>query len=342
MRILLIQTAFIGDVALTTPLITALRKRFAGSTFHIVTTPQGAELLAGLPDVVCHALDKKKTGLLQSLRQARESLGTEAFDFVFCVHRSLRSLWLGKSISAKRRVAFRSMASRILGYETVPYPSYNESVHYVDKTLALLGVFGSVPPRTRPELVVEQRDVESVAIKLASIGRDSKYIVLSPFSVWGTKMWFADRYAALGVSIANRYKCPIVVIGGADAREAIVAQTIVEKIQAGGGEALSLVGRTSLGELKQVIHGATLVIANDSAPVHIAAAFDVPTVAIFGPTVRKWGFFPLATNSMIVERQELPCRPCHIHGPPKCPLGHFKCMDQIQVEDVVSAVEKII
>ena len=342
MRILLIQTAFIGDVALTTPLIAALRARFPGAGLHVVATPQGCELLSGLPNVTCHALDKKKNGFFEGLRQMQTSLGSESYDFVFCVHRSLRSLWLGRKVNAKRRIAFRSLLSRAFGYETVPYADYDEAIHYVDKTLGLLDVLGPIPPRTRPELAVEPRDAAAVELKLARLGRDARYIVLSPFSVWGTKMWFSDRYARLGSLIAERYKCPIVVVGGGDPREAVVAQTIVEKIRATGAEALSLVGQTSLGELKQVIRGAVLVVANDSAPVHIAAAFDVPTVAIFGPTVRKWGFFPLATRSEMVERKDLPCRPCHLHGPQKCPQGHFKCMDEIQVEDVAAAIDRML
>jgi heptosyltransferase-2 len=155
-------------------------------------------------------------------------------------------------------------------------------------------------------------------------------------------MWFADRFARAGIEISRRFGVDVVVIGGGAGAEKIIGQTITEKIVQAGGKAVNLVGQTSISELKAVIRGAWLVVANDSAPVHIASAFDVPTVAIFGPTVRKWGFFPLSSRSRVVERSDLPCRPCHIHGPQKCPKRHFKCMDQIQVEDVVQAVQNLV
>jgi heptosyltransferase-2 len=76
--------------------------------------------------------------------------------------------------------------------------------------------------------------------------------------------------------------------------------------------------------------------------VHLAAAFDVKVVAIFGPTVKKWGFFPLSSEAVVVERAGLSCRPCSLHGPNSCPKKHFKCMDEITVEEVFSAVQNLI
>ncbi|MBI3544189.1 MAG: glycosyltransferase family 9 protein [Deltaproteobacteria bacterium] len=194
----------------------------------------------------------------------------------------------------------------------------------------------------RPELVASPGDAERVAAKLRLLAAGKGYVVVSPFSVWGTKMWFADRFARTGAELARRHGLAVVGVGGGAGREAVIGRTIVEKVAEAGGKAVSLVGETSIGELKAVIKGARLVLANDSAPVHVAAAFNVPTVAIFGPTARKWGFFPLSERAIVVERLGLECRPCHIHGPQKCPKGHFRCMNDIQVEDVVQAVENLL
>ena len=256
---------------------------------------------------------------------------------------ALRSLALGKKVRAKRRVAFRSFWSKLFRYETHPYPAYEEKTHYVDKPMALLSNDGVKSGTPRPQLVCTNEEIESVREKLAKLHVDRGYIVLSHFSVWGTKMWFADRFAQVGAELARRYSLPIVVIGGGGGpAEVLVGKTIAAKISSGGGKALTLVGQTSLGELKALIRGAKLLIANDSAPVHIAASFNIPTVAIFGPTARKWGFFPLSDESIVVERADISCRPCHIHGPAKCPKGHFRCMNDIQVEDVVHAVQNLI
>ena len=77
-----------------------------------------------------------------------------------------------------------------------------------------------------------------------------------------------------------------------------------------------------------------LFITNDSGPMHIATAFDVPTLAIFGPTTRELGFFPYGEGHRVVEVKDLACRPCALHGGKKCPLGHFKCMKDIHADEV--------
>lgn len=346
MRILIIQTAFIGDVVLTTPLIAAAQKRWPGAEVHFVSTPAGCEVLAGLSNVVCHCLDKKHVGFVAGLNSMRAALkGFEPFDYIFCVHRSVRSLLFGVNTKASKKIAFRSMWARLLGYETVAYPPYDREVHYADKPLALLAPLLSPGEALlwrspRPKLAVVTADDVSVRGKIPFFA--DGFFVLSPFSVWGTKTWFADRFSRLGAELCSRLQLSAVILGAGGAFEAVTAKTIEEKISQAGGQALSLVGKTTLGELKAIIRQAKILVANDSAPVHIASAFDVPTVAIFGPTARKWGFFPLSTRSTIIARDDLSCRPCHLHGPQKCPKGHFRCMSEIQVEDVLKGVEDIL
>lgn len=343
MRILVIQTAFIGDVVLTTPFLLALRERFPEAELHVVATPQGCEVLAGIEGVRCHVLDKRGTGAVRGLRKTITSLGRDKnFEYVFCVHRSLRSLALAKNVRARRKIAFRSFWSKLFRFETVAYPPYDEKIHYADKPLALLSVLGvAAGPTPRPRLCCVEADLRSAREKLGSITGQA-YLVISPFSVWGTKVWFADRFARVGVEVARRLGLPVVLIGSGSVRERTIAETICEKLVSGKAPVVNLVGQTTLGELKAVIKGATALVANDSAPVHIAAAFDVSTVAIFGPTARRWGFFPLSTHSVVVERHDVSCRPCHLHGPEKCPRGHFRCMNEIQVEDVVQAVQNLL
>lgn len=345
MKILVIQTAFIGDVVLTTPFFRAMRQKWPDSQIHVIATPQGCETLEGLEGVQTHPLDKRRVGLMEGLRKVQADLWAfEPFDLIFSVHRSMRSLVLGRMIRAKRRIAFGSVSARLLGYETVGYPAYHEDMHYADKPLALLSLFGgSKIERGRPELNVSEKELASFQQKRAQL-KSECYAVISPFSVWGTKTWFADRFASVAAEIARTQNLGILIVGASQRSgvEESVGQAIAEKVVSSGGQALSLVGHTSIGELKAAIKGAKLLVANDSAPVHIAAAFDVPTVAIFGPTVKKWGFFPLASRAQVVERTDLKCRPCHHHGPPRCPKRHFRCMNEIQVEHVIKAVQDVL
>ena len=85
-----------------------------------------------------------------------------------------------------------------------------------------------------------------------------------------------------------------------------------------------------------------LFITNDSGPMHIATAFNVPTLAIFGPTTRELGFFPYGRGHRVLEVKGLPCRPCALHGGRKCPQGHFKCMRLITVDDVFNNAKEML
>ena len=104
---------------------------------------------------------------------------------------------------------------------------------------------------------------------------------------------------------------------------------------------IDLRGRTTLLELAEVIKRADIVLTNDSSPIHIASAFEnVKILAIFGPTVKSFGFFPWSKNSKVFEVENLKCRPCSIHGGNSCPKKHFKCMLDIKPEAVLEEINK--
>lgn len=339
MKILVIQTAFIGDVVLTTAMLRAIQKKYPETNIDFIGVSSGCEVLKDFPNLTTHPLRKKPMvlGFNEMVRKFNEV----EFDIIFCVHRSLRSLLLAKKIKAKRKVSFSSFFSKIFGFDSIPYPKYSEDVHYAEKPLKLIEKdIGKIADKL-PSLYNNQTDQIWANQQIENFTKRS-YFVLSPFSVWGTKMWFADRFAKACIELCKNSNVAVVITGANNPQERIIASTIAEKVIQSGGEALNLVGQTTMGQLKAVIQKSKLVLSNDSAAVHIAAAFQVPTVAIFGPTVKKWGFFPLSNQSTVVERKDLICRPCSLHGPQKCPKVHFKCMNEIQVDEVVQAVRKYI
>jgi heptosyltransferase-2 len=154
-------------------------------------------------------------------------------------------------------------------------------------------------------------------------------VALAPGSVWGTKRW--PHYPELAARIAER--CRIAIVGSAD--DAAAAADIARSAAAQG--VVDATGKLSLLASAELIGRADLLVTNDSSPQHLASAMSTPTITIFGPTVPAFGFGPLAPNSSTLGHPTLPCRPCHHHGPPTCPLGHWKCMRELGV-DVVEAV----
>ena len=111
-------------------------------------------------------------------------------------------------------------------------------------------------------------------------------------------------------------------------------------IDAATSSPINLVGKLSLRESALLIRHCQLLLTNDSAPLHLAVGVKTPVVAIFGPTVRDFGFYPYGKDDIVVEIDELPCRPCGKHGGQQCPEGHFDCMRQITAAQVVKSIEK--
>jgi heptosyltransferase-2 len=174
----------------------------------------------------------------------------------------------------------------------------------------------------------------------AHVAAGGKVVAVAPGSVWGTKRWPTERYAEVAARLVRERRDVLLVLIGSDAeREASGA--VAAAVTALGGDALGrvldLAGKTSLDDLRRLFPHLALLIANDSSPIHYAAAFAVPTVAVFGATVPSMGFGPLAPGSVVLEVGGLPCRPCGAHGPMTCPLSHFRCMRDLGTETVLTA-----
>jgi heptosyltransferase II len=155
------------------------------------------------------------------------------------------------------------------------------------------------------------------------------FVALAPGSIWGTKRWpgFEELAARLG---------SVVVVGGPDDRalgDAVAA--------AGGAGSANAAGAMPLRASAALLARASVLVTNDSAPLHLATAVGTPIVAVFGPTVPAFGFGPRGARDALLEVEGLTCRPCSLHGPQVCPLSHHRCMREISVEAVVRAVGEV-
>lgn len=155
------------------------------------------------------------------------------------------------------------------------------------------------------------------------------FVALAPGSIWGTKRW--PYYAEL----AKLLDRPVVVIGGPE--DAALAAAIT----AAAPKARSAVGQLSLRQSAALIQQAALLVTNDSAPLHLATAVGTPILAIFGPTVPAFGYGPIRPGDRVAELT-MDCRPCSLHGPQVCPLGHHKCMRDQSPEQVHLTVATIL
>jgi heptosyltransferase-2 len=337
-RVLIAQTSFLGDLVLTTPLFFELRRRFPKAEIAALVTPRGAPLLEGHPAIDRVLTDDKRgndRGVAGLLRTARR-LRLEGFDTALAVHRSLRTalcLWLA---GIPRRYGFRESPGRFLYTETA---RRDPSRHDVERNLCLLRVFGIEPEECerRLGLGLTEEAVRRAEVLLGEVAPGPGPLCgIAPGSVWATKRWIPEGFAAVARGLARDHGARVVVLGGAEDRE--LAERIVS---ASAGAAKSLAGRTDLPTLAAIVSRLDLLVSNDSAPLHLASAFGVPRVAVFCATSPSQGFGPWGGRAVVVER-DLDCRPCGRHGGPTCPRGTFDCIELVSEREVLAAASSLL
>jgi len=342
--VLVIQTAFLGDVVLTTPLLEALALRHG--PVDVVTTPAAAPLVETHP-AVRHVIPYDKKGRdrgLGGLVRFARTLRAERYDWAYLPHRSLRTALVAWLARIPRRVGFEDGWPRF--YTDVrPRP---KTGHEVDRLLALVhpaltggatkggAMTGGAMVPAKPALVTTAEDRAATQAFLGAHGMEAPFVALAPGSIWGSKRW--PYYGELAQRLSARVG--IVVVGGPE--DTGLAEEVVKAVEGGGGRwrAVNACGRLTLRQSAEVIGRAAVLVTNDSAPLHFAQAVGTPTVAIFGSTVPSFGFGPRGLRDQVVELDGLPCRPCSAHGPPRCPLGHHRCMRSLTVETVLHAIEE--
>jgi heptosyltransferase II len=325
-NVLVIQTAFLGDVILTTPLLSVLAARHG--PVDVVTTPAAAGLLEGHPAVgSVIRYDKRRTdrGWLGVRRIGRKLRG-RAYSRVYLPHRSLRSAALALWSGAPERIGFADAPGAISYTSRVARPATG---HEVERLLALARA--APDEKAGVSLPLTDEDLARADTWLASHGVGPRFAALAPGSIWGTKRW--PYYPEL----AARLDRMVVVVGGPD--DVALANAIAA---AAPNRVVNAAGGLSLRESAALIQRAAVLVTNDSAPLHLATAVGTPIVALFGPTVPEFGFGPRRAGDVTLGHAGLSCRPCSRHGPPRCPLGHHRCMRELSVDAVLEAVANIV
>lgn len=338
---LVIQTSFIGDVILTTPLIRELAQR---GPVDVITTKAGASILRSDPNIRnVFVFDKRgehagAKGFITFARHVK-STARARYSAAYLAQGSLRSAALAIAAGSDRRVGFNTSSGKLLYTDKV---AYQPTWHHSERLLSLFSGHTERPDasRSRPQLFPTVSDVEMVAGLLGETDQSASlpFIVLAPGSVWATKRWpFYSELAAL-----IPFNIGIAIIGGPEDQE--LASEITETLRRERGTTariLNATGKLSLLGSAELIRRARAIVTNDSSPQHLASAMGTPTVTLFGPTVPAFGFGPLAPESVVAQNSALECRPCDRHGPRKCPLGHWKCMVDTSPTHVLQQLNRV-
>jgi heptosyltransferase-2 len=348
MENLVIQTAYLGDLVLSIPLMRQLVQIDPEHHLAVVCRRGLGDLIraTGLADRVIE-VDKKNPAAWKA--QKRELLSTR-FHHIVCPHESPRTAFLvarmkasGLKIGFHRPWNFFAFDRRVkkpmhlpdalrqLSLLTSLSHGFAEEFSEIGGMTELwnsselggpVNFFGStIPiwarlrtsPRPRPE---------------------GRRIFLAPGSAWATKRWTLEGYTGLA-GMLLREGWEVVLVGSPDEKP------LADTIERAHRQVKNQVGKWSISQTVREFETGQALVANDSGAIHMAALAGLPTVAIFGPTTLAFGFRPWQENAIVVQRR-LKCRPCGKHGHQKCPIGTHECMTQISVNDVRSALAELL
>ncbi len=337
-RVLVVQTAYLGDVVLSQPLWAAAKRFWPEARVDVLVQPQWASLIdadPALDEVLVFDKRGREKGLGGLVRLAGE-LRRRAYDLALCPHPSFRSGLLLRLAGIERRLGFNDSAGRWFFTDRVKREA---TLPEVDRVLSLFAALGMRAPDSerRPRLHLAEGLADRTDSLLADWGLppDGKFVCAHPGSVWATKRWLPEGFADVLSDLADDGYAPVVLGGPADVEAANIVQDRCRTLP------INLAGKISLAELVVVLSRAALLLTNDSGPMHIAGALTTPVVAVFGSTVPAQGYAPVGSPSRIVEKH-LPCRPCGPHGHRQCPLDHFHCMRHVLPPEVTAACREIL
>jgi ADP-heptose:LPS heptosyltransferase len=319
-KILIIQTAFIGDVILATSLVESIAEKHPDWKIDFLLRKGNEALLAENPRINKVLIWNKKEKKYKHLREIAKEVKALQYDVILNLQRFASSGY----------ICLKSKAKLIVGFEKNPFSfKFHSKVkheiggkqHEIDRNFELLKVVGGFELK-KPKLYPSSIEVQKVTTMTTS----GSFVVMAPSSVWFTKQLPKSKWVEL-CDLSNEENT-IYLIGGPE--DASYLGEIKDASKSSKIEVLA--GKLNLLESAHLISKARMTYANDSAPLHLASAMNAPTTAFFCSTVPDFGFGPLSDVYRIIETdKKLDCRPCGLHGQKKCPKGHFDCGLKIDV-----------
>jgi len=314
-KILVIRFSSIGDIVLTSPVVRCLKEQIEGLELHYLSKKSFEAVLTGNPHI------DKLHFFENSLSECIAELKKEKFDHVIDLHHNLRTLLI------KTRLGVNSRSFNKLNWQKWVLVNFNKNmlppIHIVDRylqTVEFLGVKND--GKGLDYFLTNEYDLKNMLPK-----SHLNYISVVIGAQHGTKRLPVERLTEL----CSKINHPVVLLGGpedAERGERIALEA--------GKHVFNACGKFKLDQSAFLIKMSEKVISHDTGLMHIAAAFNKPILSVWGNTVPEFGMFPYkAKNSYIYEVNELSCRPCSKIGHDTCPKGHFKCMNSINLNEII-------
>jgi len=317
-RILIIQTAFLGDVILASPVWENLHRQFPKAQIDVVVKKGNESLLAAHPFLrQVFVFDKSQK--VKNLWNLGKTLRSEQYDLVINLQRFASSGMLTILARGKESRGFEKNPLSFLYTKQFKH-EMKPNWHEVDRNLQLISDLVPAPIR-RPQLFPSQEDLNSIQIY-----QEVPYYCLAPTSVWFTKQAPQEIWLAL-IDKLSTTNTVIYLLGAPSDRPYL--DEIVQNTRS--SQVINLAGKLTLLQSAALTAGAQHNYVNDSGPLHLASATNAPVSAFFCSTVPEFGFGPLSDQSGIIEVKDLDCRPCGLHGHQSCLKGHFRCGEELDL-----------
>ncbi len=334
-KILIIQTAFLGDTVLTIPLFNNLRQLFPDKKIYVLTTPVGKTILEeqkSIDEIIVYDKKGADKGLVNFFRLI-DNLKLLSIDWAIIPHRSFRSAFSAYFAKIPHRWGFTRSSARMFYTKII---KYQRNLHDLERNLCFLEEFSNSKFDKSiyfPYNNVYEKKINDLLNEKDFVGH--KIIGIHSGSKWPTKKWPISRFVEL-INELDKKNYKIIVFGN---KEDFLLDNYLNFKQ-NSKNIINLIGKTNIKELVTIIRHLFVYVTNDSGPMHIASAMERNVIAIFGPTTKGLGFYPYNENAKIIE-VNLKCRPCGMHGGYSCPRRHFKCMNDITVSAVVREIENL-
>jgi len=329
-KILVIQTAFIGDVVLATSLIENLHQQFPEVKLDILVRKGNESLFQSHPFLNQVLVWDKKNNKYQNWVGLLFKIRSIQYDVVLNAQRfAATGAWTAFS-KAKIKVGFDKNPFSFLFTHAVVHQFSKKGQHEIDRNHQLISSL-FMTKVAMPKLYPTASDELAV-----SSYQQLPYLCIAPASVWFTKQFSLEKWVDLINEVP--FKGPIYLIGGPG--DKLLCDQILQKINR--RSVVNLAGRLSFLASAALQKKAVLNYVNDSAPMHFASAVNAPVVAVYCSTLPNFGFGPLSDHSFVVQTNEaLSCRPCGIHGKKQCPLKHFDCAKTIKMDQLIAPLLQV-
>jgi ADP-heptose:LPS heptosyltransferase len=306
-KFLILRFSSIGDIVLTTPVTRCIKKQYPNAEVHFATKESFKVLVENNPYIDQYHL------LGKSLNKFIQSLQTENFDFIIDLHNNLRTSIIKMSLFSVKSFSFDKLNFKkwllvVLKINQMP------NVHIVDRYLETVKSLGIKNDLNGLDFFIPEKDKVQI---------NASYVAYAIGGQHNTKKLPINRI----IKVCQKINGKIMILGGKEDRPA--AEEIEKAL---GDKIINACGKYNLNQSASLVQQAEYIITHDTGLMHIASALKKKVISIWGNTVPEFGMYPYLTAFSIIENKEISCRPCSKIGYDKCPKGHFKCMNELNLD----------